>query len=276
MTWLRENRLGLALACVVLVAALAASSRVTGLAWDDGVYVAAGQSLAAGHGYVLADRIGDQSVPLYPAGYPLVVALVWRLVGSQAAALGVLALISALSVAAAAFLWWRVLREEVSSRMAALLVAVPALSYATLITGELRMADAPYALLVAAAATLWRRALESRRAMAALVVVAALAVPLRTAGAVLPIAVALLLVARRRWWPAAGVLAASVALHLVLGLALRPPDPSYLEVVRVAWAAGGSGLETLRATLGGDLWTSLVALVAPPLVYSSAVQRLAH
>jgi len=276
MPWVRENRLGLALACVVLVAALAASSRVTGLAWDDGVYVAAGHALAAGRGYVLADRIGNQAVPLYPAGYPLIVALVWRLVGSQGATLAGLALLSALSVAAAAFLWWRVLREAVTARTAALLVAVPALSYATLLTGELRMADAPYALLVAAAAALWRRALESRRAMAALIVTATLAVPLRTAGAVLPIAVALLLVARRRWWPAAGAVAAAAGLYLALGLTLRPPEPSYLEVVRVAWAAGGSGLETLRATLGGDLWTSIVAMVAPPLVYSSAIQRAAH
>lgn len=274
MAWLRRNWPGLALGAAVLVAALAASSHVVGLAWDDGVYVAAGQSLAHGAGYLLANRVGDQAVSLYPAGYPLLVALAWLVAGSPAA-LSALSAFSALCVGAAAFLWWRLIRDEVPGACTTtLLVAVPALSYATLLTGELRMADAPYALLVAAAASLWRRALESRREMAALVAVAALAVTLRTAGAVLPIAVALLLVSRRRWTAAAATGALAVVLHVALHVVLRPPEPSYLEVIRVAWAHGGAGLAVLGATLGRDLWTSVAALVTPPLVYSSAVQRV--
>jgi len=276
MAWLRENRLGLALGALVLVAALAAGSRAVGLAWDDGVYVAAGQSLARGAGYVLANRVGDQAVPLYPPGYPLAVAFVWKFIGSQAAVLAALGALSALCIGAAAFLWWRVLRAETSPVTAALLVAIPSVSYATLVVGELRMADAPYALLVAAVAALWSRATESRRAMTAVVLLAALGAPLRSAGAVLPLAVALLLVARRRWGAAAATIGAAAVLAAVLALALRPPEPSYGAIVQAAWGPGGAGSAILRDNLTRDVWTSLAALVAPPLVYSAAVQRVAH
>ncbi len=276
MAWLRANWPGLALGAVVLAAVLAASSGVVGLAWDDGVYVAAGQALAHGRGYILANRIGDQAVPLYPAGYPLLVSLAWLVAGTQSATFAVLAVLSGLCVSAAAFLWWRLLRDALSPGTAVLLVAVPALSYATLLTGELRMADAPYVLLVAAAAALWRQSLESRWTMLALVLVAAAALPLRTAGAVLPLAVALLLLVRRRWVPALAVVLLVGALQILLAGLLRSPEPSYAEIVRAAWAQGGAGLDILRANLGGDLWTSIAALVAPPLVYSSVVQRLAQ
>jgi hypothetical protein len=103
MAWLRANWPGLALAVVVLGAVAAASSGVVGLAWDDGVYVAAGQALAHGKGYLLANRIGDQTVPLYPAGYPLLVALVWLAAGTPSAVFAVLAVVSALCVSVAAF-----------------------------------------------------------------------------------------------------------------------------------------------------------------------------
>jgi len=276
MTWFRANWPGLALGAVVLAAVLAASSGVVGLAWDDGVYVAAGQALAHGKGYLLANRIGDQAVPLYPAGYPLLVALAWLVAGSQSATFAALALFSGLCVSIAVFLWWRILRDVTSPGTAALLVAVPALSYTALLTGELRMADAPYVLLVAAAAALWRRSLESRWAMLALVLVAGAAVPFRTAGVVLPLAVALLLLVRRRWAPALAVVAAAGALHAVLLLTLRTPEPSYAEIVRAAWAHGGAGFDILRANLSRDVWTSVAALVAPPIIYSSVVQRLVH
>jgi hypothetical protein len=274
--WVRSNWQGLALALVALAFMLAASSRVVGLAWDDGVYVAAGQALAHGNGYVLANRAGPQGVPLFPPGYPLLVALVWLLCGAQSIALATLSVLSTLCVSASWYLWWRILRAEHGGRTAALLVAVPALSYAALATGETRMADAPYVLLVAVAAALWHGAGRSRWASAGLIAAAALAVPLRSAGAALTLAVMLLLLSRRRWVQALLVLVLAICSATLARALLGAPDLSYLDLLPAAWGDGGAGWSILVDNGLRGIWEAAASFVAPPLIYSGAVQRLAH
>jgi len=262
----------------VLAVAALAYSPVVGFAWDDGVYVASGQALARGEGYLLPGRAGYQAVPTFPPGYPLIASLPWLVLGSAPATLLALSAFGALCAAAAAYLWWRFARGEHGPAVAALLVGIPALSYASLRVATLRMSDAPCALLVAAAATLWGadqpHGRLARGRMLALAAVAAAAPALRSAGAVLPIAVLLLLLARRRWAWAAGLACAAAAVQLALGVLLRQPQPSYAELTRAAWADGGAGWPILVATWGRQVWEALGSLLAPPLLYSGAVHGL--
>jgi len=262
----------------VLGVAALAYSPVVGFAWDDGVYVASGQALARGDGYVLANRVGYQTVPSFAPGYPLLASVVWLVLGSARATLLALSALGASCAAAAAYLWWRIARREHGPAVGALLVGIPALSYASLRVATLRMSDAPYALIVVAATTLWgaedsSRLLSTRRLLA-LVAIAAAAAPLRSAGAVLPVAVFLLLLARRRWAWAAGLACAAIAVQLAIGALLRQPQPSYAELTRAAWADGGAWWPVFAATWGGHVWEALGSLVAPPLLYSGAVHEL--
>lgn len=144
------------------MATVAAGSRVVGFGWD-GVYVAAGEWLSRGKGYVLANRVGDQTVPTFLPGYPLIAALFWSACGKASLTIAALGLFSALCVGTVWLLRWTTLRVEYPPPLATLLVAIPAMSYGALSVGEVRMADAPYALLVAVAAALWRAPALTRR-----------------------------------------------------------------------------------------------------------------
>lgn len=272
---LRGDAPGIAIAATVFVLATAGASGVVGFRWDDGIYRVAGESLASGTGYHLPNRVGDQSVPQYPPGYPLIVAAVHTLTSQPRAATVALGLISALCVAAASLIWWRVLRRELGTPLATLCTATSALCYETISTGESQMSDAPFALLVAVAAALGHVPPGKSRT-ASLIAVAALAPLLRSAGIALALAIAIHLLRRRETRLAAASVAATLGAVLVSQIAFAPASPSYADLFRAAWGPDGRGWERIGFGLVGELPQSAAAFVVPPLVYSGAVRRLAE
>jgi hypothetical protein len=79
----RPERLGLTIAGVVAVAAIAGgiisnNPRVVGLYHDEGIYLAAAESIAADGSYRLINLPGAPLATKYPPLYPLALAAVWR------------------------------------------------------------------------------------------------------------------------------------------------------------------------------------------------------
>jgi len=97
---------GVLIAAIYLAASLSTALLVG--AWnDDGVYTVLGKSLVEGHGYHSLHLVGDPVQVKYPPGFPILLALLWRLTGSVD---GVQRLVSVLHPivigVVAGLLWW--------------------------------------------------------------------------------------------------------------------------------------------------------------------------
>jgi hypothetical protein len=96
----------------VLIAAIyLAASLSTALlvgAWnDDGVYTVLGKSLAEGHGYHSLHLVGDPVQVKYPPGFPILLALLWRLTGSVDGVQRLVSLLHPIVIGVVAgLLWW--------------------------------------------------------------------------------------------------------------------------------------------------------------------------
>src|SRR5262245_55519371 len=100
-----------ALAGVLIAGIYIATSLSTAMlvgAWnDDGVYTVLAKSLAEGHGYRSLHLVGDPVQVKYPPGFPVVLALIWRLTGSVDGLQRAVSLLHPIVIGAVAgLLWW--------------------------------------------------------------------------------------------------------------------------------------------------------------------------
>ena len=197
----------------VLVAALALAIALVavpnwpaGVFQDDGIYVILGKSLASGQGYRYLNLPGAPYATHYPPGYPLFLALLWKMSPQFPQNVGLFTFANAGFLALAAFATFRFARERLAlSTLGSAVVAVagtvsmPALIFGVFVLSEpmfmaLLMLLLIFAERVAGRAT-WRSALVIGLAGGALAMVRT------TAMFVIP-AFALVLLVRRRIGPA--------------------------------------------------------------------------
>ncbi len=97
---------GVLIAAIYLTASLSTALLVG--AWnDDGVYTVLGKSLAEGHGYHSLHLVGDPVQVKYPPGFPVVLALLWRLTGSVDGVQRLVSLLHPIVIGSVAGqLWW--------------------------------------------------------------------------------------------------------------------------------------------------------------------------
>lgn len=98
---------GIAVVIAVIVAALAVRGIVpagAGVYYDDGVYLALGQSIAEGNGYVYANLPGNIPGVKYPPLYPAALAAAWKLLPAYPHNLGALKAMNAVFAGLAAAL----------------------------------------------------------------------------------------------------------------------------------------------------------------------------
>jgi hypothetical protein len=94
------------IATIYLAASLSTALLVG--AWnDDGVYTVLGKSLAEGHGYHSLHLVGDPVQVKYPPGFPVLLALLWRLTGSVDGVQRLVSLLHPIVIGVVAgLLWW--------------------------------------------------------------------------------------------------------------------------------------------------------------------------
>lgn len=189
-----------------------------GVFQDDGIYTILGKALASGEGYRYLNLPGAPPATHYPPGYPLVLALLWRVapVFPQNTAVFVFANVAFLT-AGALGTWYYGRRQLAMNTWAAggaalgAVCCVPALVYGLFVLSEPLFV----ALLLPTLLLAERSASSGRLRDAALAGLAAGALSMvRTMGQFLVPALVLVLVLRRRW-RAAGLVAAGAALFLV-------------------------------------------------------------
>jgi len=213
-TTLADSRtIGALVAAIALAIALAAVPNwPVGVFQDDGIYVILGKALASGEGYRYLNLPGAPYATHYPPGYPLFLALLWRLSPQFPQNVGLFTFANAGFLALAAFGTFRFAhrRLRLSTLGAALVaiagsVSVPAIIFGVFALSEpmfmaLLLPVLIYAERVSERAD-WRDALFVGLAGGALAMV-------RTTGMFVVPAFALVLLFRRRVFPAVLALAA--------------------------------------------------------------------
>ena len=208
-----SRAIGVLVAAVALaIAFVAIPNWPVGVFQDDGIYVVLGKALASGEGYRYLNLPGAPYATHYPPGYPLFLALLWKLSPQFPQNVAVFTFANAGFLALAAFAAFRFGRDRLG--LSALgsatvgvagTVSVPALIFGVFVLSEpmfmaLLMLLLVYAERVADQAD-WRSALFVGLAGGALAMV-------RTAGMFVIPAFALVLVMRRKFVPAVLALAA--------------------------------------------------------------------
>jgi hypothetical protein len=177
-----------------------------GVFQDDGIYVVLGKALASGEGYRYINLPGAPYATHYPPGYPLLLALLWKLAPAFPQNVAVFTFTNAGFLSLAAYATFRFARERLGlGTLGAGMVAVvgtasvPALSFGVFVLSEpMFLALLLPALILAERAADrgdWRDALMAGLAGGALAMV-------RTMGVFVVPALVLVLLTRRRWLPA--------------------------------------------------------------------------
>lgn len=266
----------------LLAAFLVRDGRAVGLFHDDGIYVAAAQSLAAGHGYRIPNLPGAPWQTKYPVLFPALLALVWKLFPTFPANAGAFQALVTLLGAGLIPLSFLVARrlfglaENPAIAVAGLLAASPWLLGLT----RWVLTELPYATAAIAALLLCERtfAAGSRRA-AGPALLAGLAVAvgclLKSQGIALAAAVLALLLAERRWREAAGFLAGWFPLPaLGLGWQLAHTDPGASPLLDYYLSYRSSMLDL--ATGGGLAQAATGAVVAVTVFAHNLWRGLLH
>jgi hypothetical protein len=186
-----------------------------GVFQDDGIYVILGKSLAAGEGYRYTNLPGAPYATHYPPGYPLLLALLWRIAPEFPQNIAVFTFTNAGLLAVAAYATFRFAHGRLGlGALGAGIVAVagtasvPALSFGVFVLSEpLFMALLLPTLMLAERAAErgeWREAALAGVAGGVLAMV-------RTTGMFVVPALILVLLVRRRWVPAIGAATACAA-----------------------------------------------------------------
>lgn len=189
-----------------------------GVFQDDGIYAILGKALASGEGYRYLNLPGAPAATHYPPGYPLVLALLWRLTPEFPANTAVFVFANVGFLAAAALGTWYLGRHRLglSPWIAALTAIATVASVPVLMFGIFVMSEPLFMAVLCPALLMAERAARSgatRDALVAGVLIGLLAM-VRTLGQFVAPVLLLLLVMRRRWWAAAAV-TAGVALFVV-------------------------------------------------------------
>jgi hypothetical protein len=207
---------------------------VVGVFHDDGVYALLGKAIASGQGFRYIQLPGAPEATHYPPLYPLALALLWRIAPSFPENIPVLLGLNVLSLGAAALGLYLLLRRRVGWReeQAAVvslvgILSTPVLTLASAVLSEPLFLAGLFPVLLMAERAVERR--ENRFALGTGAAVGLLMLE-RTHAVALLGAVALLLLYRRAWRPAALFVCAAM-------------------VVQLPW----------------NLWTRTAELVAPPL-----------
>lgn len=222
----------------LLAAFLLRDGRAAGLFHDDGIYIAAGRSLAEGEGYRVSSLPGAPWQTKYPVLFPALLALVWKICPAFPDNVFAFQTLVALCGAGLLTLTYLVARrllglaENPALAVAGLLAASPSLlGLSRWVLTELPYAAAAIGALLLCEGTFAR----GRHGGVAPAALAGLAVAagcmIKTQGLAMAVAVLLLLLAERRFREAAGFLAGWAplpALGLGWQLAHSPADVSPL------------------------------------------------
>lgn len=215
----RDRVLPLVLAALALVYVVASIEPFpVGVFQDDGIYTVLAKSLVSGHGYRFVHMPGEPNATHYPPLYPLFLAGLWKLSPSFPANVTLFKFANALLVAVAAVGAWHFARRRVGMGPWTATLAVGAFTACApiVLLGVMVLSEPMF--LAALGPVLWacERAAERGRPRDAIVAgVAGAALGLiRTLGVVTLPATVLVLAWRRRW-AAAALVAVSGALVLL-------------------------------------------------------------
>jgi hypothetical protein len=198
---------GVLVAAIALAIALAAVPNwPAGVFQDDGIYVILGKALASGEGYRYLNLPGAPYATHYPPGYPLFLALLWKLSPQFPQNVGVFTFANAGFLALAAFATFHVARARLglSTLGAAVVALAGSVSMPAIIFGVFALSEPMFMALLLCVLIYaervsdrpgWRDALFVGLAGGALAMV-------RTTGMFVVPAFALVLIARRKFLPA--------------------------------------------------------------------------
>jgi hypothetical protein len=209
----------LAVAIALVAGLIAVNTIAVGGFYDDAFYVILAKSLATGHGYRNLNLPGAPFATHYPPGYPLFLALLWRLGPAFPTNLVLFKLANAIFLATAAGFAFRLGRERMGLSVAAALIATvagtattPALYLSSMVLSETMF------LALGLPFLLWaERATgegSNARASIALGACAGLLFLVRSQAIALVAAIALVYAVRRRWRESALALGASILVVL--------------------------------------------------------------
>lgn len=277
-----------AAAIVLLVALLSITPDPIGVFWDDGVYLLSAKALASGAGYRYTYLPGAPPAIHYPPGFPLLLAALLKVTPAFPANVALLKLLNPLLLAAGVFALVRWLAPELEMRAmsAAIATALCSLIAPVMVLTNVLLSESFFFAVLVVALWLCERAARlggARRAAAAGVVIAMLALVRTVGGVLLPAAV--LAFAWRRRWREAAVLAACAVVALapwqlwVWQAARGFPDElrgsygPYLEWVIGGYRRDPSLARDVLVKNAADLWRAFGFVFAPRL--PRAVQVLA-
>jgi hypothetical protein len=281
---------GPAVGVVALIAALALQHPYpVGLFHDDGAYAILAGALASGRGLTFLHLPGAPYNTHYPPIYPVVLSLLWRMTGGFPANLPALLAVSAVAVGAIA---WGI--HELLTRIAgwsnipsAIVAILASLSFPILLLSGTLLSEPLFLALFIPLVLLGQRTLASRDARHAALfgALCALLILVRTQGIVLPLAVVLLVGARREW-KTAGIVAGAAVIPVIAWqlwtsshTTLLPPALQGSYGSYLGWFVHGlSAPSFLWKTVGinaRDTWTLIgerfVPLDLPGFVHVAAV-----
>ncbi len=251
--------------------------------YDDGLYTILAKSLATGQGYRFLNLPGTPAAVHYPPGYPLLLAVIWKLGPAFPANVLWFKLLNVLLLSVIAWMTCRfavrvLLLSPAVAMLAALLgtITIPMLVLATLVLSEpLFLALLLPALLLAERMT--RQPPPTRRGAAVLGALSAAVMLVRSIGVLLVVAVLVVWLVRRHWRAAAWYLGAAllVASPWLLWSSVHAGDVA--PVLRgsygsyLGWFLGGvhtGGLPFVIATARVNVHTLLLG-VATSFQYAS-------
>ena len=268
-------------AVVFGVAAWAVTPYPVGIFHDDGVYLILGKALATGNGYRYLHLPGAPLATHYPPLYPALLALLWKIAPDFPGNISLLLLVNAALLACAAWSLSRFTRDRLGwPQWAAAVVAIvgtlslPLLLLSTLVMSEVLCIALTVPLLSACESAL-KDAKHAPTRAPLLGAAAGLLTLVRAHAIALPLAVLVLLLARRNWpraaWYALGVAVVVapwqlwVAMHdAVLAGALHGSYGSYAGWFADGLSRGGLSFVWHTATTNTMELASLLAdRVAP-------------
>jgi hypothetical protein len=202
----RINRLAPVLVAGLAFAVAAWASRpyAVGVFHDDGVYAVLAKALATGQGYRYLHLPGAPAAVHYPPGYPLLLAVLWRIWPAFPSNIPVLLLANTFFLAVTAWCVHRIATRVLgwSNAVAAMGAIVAALAYPLLMLSGLVLSEPLFVALLFPVLIYSERVAadeaSTRQAILAGMFAGALAL-VRTHGAAVAIALLFVLALRRRW-----------------------------------------------------------------------------
>lgn len=283
-TRIRVRTSTLLAAAVVVVATLvawwASVPYVVGVWHDDGVYALLGRAIASGKGFHYTQFPGAPAATHYPPAYPMLLAAVWRLAPSFPDNIAAFLAVNAVLVGVAALGMSRFISRRLGWReeAAACIALVASLATPTLALSGAVLSESLFLAACWPALSIAERAATpgaSRRDVATAGAAIGALMLIRTHAIALVLALALILMTRRRWLDA--VLAPTAAFVIVLPWQLwtvlaTPRVPALLEGAYgsyLGWFAAGvreGGLPFVAATARlnvSELWLLMQDRVIP-------------